>query len=191
MIVKRLWWTIRLCMIGDSMKRADFARAQGIYAFVGKQVSIMPRIVPLYSELIKINDNVIKASNVTFLTHDAINYMLNNCSGAQKKFKERIGCIEIGKNSFIGGGSTILYDVKIGENVIVGANSFVNHDLPSNGVYAGVPARKIGDYTDYVNKRMQEEEKGLITTTWHHQHLTAEDIKAAWKHFDEKRNSEK
>lgn len=55
MIVKRLWWTIRLCMIGDSMKRADFARAQGIYAFVGKQVSIMPRIVPLYSELIKIN----------------------------------------------------------------------------------------------------------------------------------------
>lgn len=99
-------------MIGDSMKRADYARASGIYGFVGKQVSIMPRIVPLYSELIKINDNVIIASNVTFLTHDAINYMLNNCAGVQKKFKERIGCIEIGKNSFIGGGSTILYDVK-------------------------------------------------------------------------------
>lgn len=187
MIFKRLWWTIRLCMIGDSMKRADYARASGIYGFVGKQVSIMPRIVPLYSELIKINDNVIIASNVTFLTHDAINYMLNNCAGVQKKFKERIGCIEIGKNSFIGGGSTILYDVKIGENVIVGADSFVNHDLPSNGVYAGCPARKIGDY---VNKRMKEEEKGLITTTEHHQHLTAADIKAAWKHFYEKRNSD-
>lgn len=177
-------------MIGDSMKRADYARASGIYGFVGKQVSIMPRIVPLYSELIKINDNVIIASNVTFLTHDAINYMLNNCAGVQKKFKERIGCIEIGKNSFIGGGSTILYDVKIGENVIVGADSFVNHDLPSNGVYAGCPARKIGDYADYVNKRMKEEEKGLITTTEHHQHLTAADIKAAWKHFIEKRNSD-
>ena len=48
MIFKRLWWTIRLCMIGDSMKRADYARASGIYGFVGKQVSIMPRIVPLY-----------------------------------------------------------------------------------------------------------------------------------------------
>ena len=190
MIFKRLWWTIRLCMIGDSMKRADYARASGIYGFVGKQVSIMPRIVPLYSELIKINDNVIIASNVTFLTHDAINYMLNNCAGVQKKFKERIGCIEIGKNSFIGGGSTILYDVKIGENVIVGADSFVNHDLPSNGVYAGCPARKIGDYADYVNKRMKEEEKGLITTTEHQQHLTAADIKAAWKHFYEKRNSD-
>lgn len=140
--------------------------------------------------MIKINDNVIIASNVTFLTHDAINYMLNNCAGVQKKFKERIGCIEIGKNSFIGGGSTILYDVKIGENVIVGADSFVNHDLPSNGVYAGCPARKIGDYADYVNKRMKEEEKGLITTTEHHQHLTAADIKAAWKHFYEKRNSD-
>jgi len=31
MIFKRLWWTIRLCMIGDSMKRADYARASGIY----------------------------------------------------------------------------------------------------------------------------------------------------------------
>ena len=46
---KRLWWTIRLCMIGDSMKRADYVRTRDIYGFVGKNVSIMPRIVPLYS----------------------------------------------------------------------------------------------------------------------------------------------
>lgn len=151
----------------------------------------MPRIVPLYSKLIKLNDNVRIASNVTFLTHDGINYMLNNCSRTQKKFKERIGCIEIGKNTFIGSGSTILYDVKIGENVIVGANSFVNHDLPSNGIYAGVPARKIGDYTDYVNKRIQEEEKGLIATTEHNQSLTVDEIITAWKLFYDKRNSEK
>ena len=188
---KRLWWTIRLCMIGDSMKRADYVRTRDIYGFVGKNVSIMPRIVPLYSKLIKLNDNVRIASNVTFLTHDGINYMLNNCSRTQKKFKERIGCIEIGKNTFRGSGSTILYDVKIGENVIVGANSFVNHDLPSNGIYAGVPARKIGDYTYYVNKRIQEEEKGLIATTEHNQSLTVDEIITAWKLFYDKRNSEK
>ena len=174
---KRLWWTIRLCMIGDSMKRADYVRTRDIYGFVGKNVSIMPRIVPLYSKLIKLNDNVRIASNVTFLTHDGINYMLNNCSRTQKKFK--------------GSGSTILYDVKIGENVIVGANSFVNHDLPSNGIYAGVPARKIGDYTYYVNKRIQEEEKGLIATTEHNQSLTVDEIITAWKLFYDKRNSEK
>lgn len=31
MIVKRLWWTIRLCMIGDSMKRADLFRTRARY----------------------------------------------------------------------------------------------------------------------------------------------------------------
>ena len=90
MIFKRLWWTIRLCMIGDSMKRADYARASGIYGFVGKQVSIMPRIVPLYSELIKINDNVIIASNVTFLTHDAIIICLITVLEYRKSLKKEL-----------------------------------------------------------------------------------------------------
>lgn len=30
---KRLWWTIRLCMIGDSMKRADYVRTRDILWF--------------------------------------------------------------------------------------------------------------------------------------------------------------
>ncbi len=33
--------------------------------------------------------------------------------------------------------------VKIGDNAIIGANSFVNKDVPANTVYAGTPAKYI------------------------------------------------
>ena len=34
----------------------------------------------------------------------------------------------------------ILNGVHIGDNVVIGANSFATKDLPSNGIYAGSPA---------------------------------------------------
>lgn len=55
-------------------------------------------------------------------------------------------------NVFIGSGTRILYDTRIGSNVIVGSDSLVNHDLPDNGVYAGVPARFICSFEEYVEK---------------------------------------
>ena len=64
-----------------------------------------------------------------------------------------IGCIEIGDNVFIGSNTTILYDVKIGSNVIIGAGSLVNRDISDNSVAVGVPARVIGTFDDFVQKR--------------------------------------
>jgi hypothetical protein len=43
--------------------------------------------------------------------------------------------------------------VKIGNNVIVGANSVVTKDIPDNSVYAGNPARFICSLDDYHEKR--------------------------------------
>ena len=47
----------------------------------------------------------------------------------------------IGNNVKIYPNSTIVGGIHIGDNVVIGANSFVNRDLPSNTVYGGVPAR--------------------------------------------------
>ena len=69
------------------------------------------------------------------------------------KYKEKIGCIEIGDNVFIGSNTTILYDVKIGSNVIVGAGSFVNKDIPDNSIAVGIPAKVIGTFEDFVYRR--------------------------------------
>ena len=49
----------------------------------------------------------------------------------------------IGNNVTIGTGVKVLGNIKIGDNTIVGANSVVTRDIPSNEVWAGVPAKKI------------------------------------------------
>lgn len=59
---------------------------------------------------------------------------------------------------FIGANTTILYDINIGNNVIIGAGSIVTKNIPDNSVCAGVPCRKIGDFWDFVEKRRQMDE---------------------------------
>lgn len=54
--------------------------------------------------------------------------------------KERIN---IGDWVFMGAGSCVLGPVTIGDNVIIGANSVVTEDIPSNVMVAGVPAKVI------------------------------------------------
>lgn len=53
------------------------------------------------------------------------------------------GGVEIGKNVWIGDKATILSGVHIGDNVVIGANAVVNKDIPSNTVFAGVPAKQL------------------------------------------------
>ena len=53
------------------------------------------------------------------------------------------GEVVIGNNVWIGDKATILAGVHIGDNVIIGANSVVTKDVPSNTMAAGVPARII------------------------------------------------
>lgn len=148
---KRLFHTLRLCSIRRSSGRGKYLREKKIMNYVGKDVHFMPRKVPLYPELIKLHDNVSIASKVTFITHDVVHNMLNNKYG-QKEFQEKIGCIEIEENVFVGSNTTIMYDVKIGANSIIAAGSIVTKDVPRNSIVAGVPARVIGTLDDYVEK---------------------------------------
>ena len=51
--------------------------------------------------------------------------------------------IRVGNSVWFGGGVRVLPGVTIGDNVVIGAGSVVVHDIPSNSVAAGVPARVI------------------------------------------------
>ena len=53
----------------------------------------------------------------------------------------------------IGSGTRIMYNVRIGSNVIIGAGSIVTKDIPDNSVAVGVPCRVIGKFEDLVEKR--------------------------------------
>lgn len=56
--------------------------------------------------------------------------------------------VVIGSGSWIGHGSVILPGARIGEHVVIGANSVVTGDIPSFSVAVGVPARVIKRYVD-------------------------------------------
>lgn len=91
------------------------------------------------------------ASNVTFITHDVTNDMLNNMNIGW--FNYNVGCIEIMNNVFIGANTIILPNIKIGSNVIIAAGSVITKDIEDNSVVAGVPAKKIETFDNYIEKR--------------------------------------
>jgi len=94
--------------------------------------------------LISIGDDVTLASNVRILAHDA--------STAKTGVHTKIGIVKIGNNVFIGADSIVLCNTRIGDNVVIGAGSVVTHDIPSNSVYAGNPAKFICTFDEYSKK---------------------------------------
>ena len=148
---KRKLWSAILYLIPSAKKRTEFMRKHHLYGSIGENCSIQKRKLPLYSNLVFLHNNVKIASNVGFVTHDIIHTMLNEKIPGVR-FTERVGCIEVMDNVFIGSGTRILYNTRIGTNVIIGSDSLVNKDIPDNSVYAGVPARFICTFDEYVEK---------------------------------------
>ena len=142
---------LRISLIFESHKRTNYIIKHNVFHSVGKNFFFQPRFIPSDPELISFHDNVCVASNVTFITHDISDLMLNNIS--EEQYSYNAGCIEIMNNVFIGANTTILPNIRIGSNVIIAAGSVVTKDIPDNSVVAGVPARVIETFNEYLNKR--------------------------------------
>lgn len=155
---KRLFYSAMACLKLSSKKRTEYFRKKHVFGSIGDRCNIQDRKLPLYPNLIHLHNNVRIASDVVFITHDGIHRMLNNSHLDEGGYLERVDCIEVMDNVFIGSGTHILYGVRIGTNVIVGTGSLVNKDLPSNAVYAGVPAKYICSFDDYVKKARTQSE---------------------------------
>src|SRR4030042_937975 len=65
---------------------------------------------------------------------------------------QRFGRIVIGDNCFIGAHAIIMPDVSIGSNAVVGAGAVVTRSVPADSVVAGVPARRVCSYEEYVER---------------------------------------
>ena len=65
--------------------------------------------------------------------------------------------VEIGKGSWIGSGAIILPGSKIGEHVVIGANSVVTGEIPSHSVAVGSPARVVRQYDGNSWERAKNE----------------------------------
>lgn len=56
------------------------------------------------------------------------------------------GNVEVGEFSAIGIGATVIHNISIGNNCIIGASSLVNKATNSNSVYYGMPAKFIRNH---------------------------------------------
>lgn len=70
--------------------------------------------------------------------------IFQNVTIGKKNGLTKQGAPKIGKKVTIYANSVIVGDIKIGNFVVVGANSFVDFDIPDNTVVAGNPAKIIG-----------------------------------------------
>lgn len=181
----RLWLSFRSGLMGSSRKRTEFFRKHQVYHFIGENVSIHSRKIPLYANLISLHNNVKIAANVVFVTHDITHRMLRPMMPG-KKIPEKIGCIEIMDNVFIGANSMILSGIRIGPNVIVAAGSVVTKDVPPGTVVGGVPAKVIGTFDDFVAKRMDDIQTAQNMPEQPAKHLVPKVLEEyMWKEFYE------
>lgn len=70
----------------------------------------------------------------------------HNYNDSNKPIKEQgfsSAPIYISENVWVGAKCTILKNVSIGNNTVIGANSLVNKNCEANSVYVGIPAKKI------------------------------------------------
>jgi serine O-acetyltransferase len=75
----------------------------------------------------------------------------NNCNISQgvtigvSGTADRRGVPVIGDDVYFGANAVTVGKITIGNNILIGANSFVNSDVNDNGVVLGVPAIRISD----------------------------------------------
>ena len=97
--------------------------------------------------LISIGDDTVISGDVHLLTHD---YSISRLGNGMS---DLFGKIDIGRNCFIGNGSTILYGVTICDNVIVADGSIVTKSIREERVIvAGNPARIISTWEKFEEK---------------------------------------
>jgi dTDP-4-amino-4,6-dideoxygalactose transaminase/acetyltransferase-like isoleucine patch superfamily enzyme len=125
------------CEIGDESKIGAFVEIQK-NARVGRRCKISSHT--FICEGVTIEDNVFIGHGVTF-TNDSYPRATATNGELQTEADWKVEPTVIRKGASIGSGVTILPNLEIGENAIVGAGAVVTKSVPANSVVAGNPAK--------------------------------------------------
>jgi len=143
---------------GFSIRYAIYNR---LLAHVGENVKIFPLVYIYYPERLSIFDNTtihefsvleckggVSIGSGTSIAHKfsllSSTHLFNTSS--EKSFRDfglESKKTTIGENVWIGAGVIITYGIDIGNNCIIGGQSFINKSVDSNHLVAGVPGRII------------------------------------------------
>src|SRR5579863_1849072 len=125
------------CEVGDETKIGAFVEIQK-NAIIGKRCKISSHT--FICEGVTIEDNVFIGHGVTFV-NDSYPRATAASGGLQTEADWRVERTLIKRGAYIGSGVTILANLTVGENAIVGAGSVVTKDVPANSIVAGNPVK--------------------------------------------------
>lgn len=125
------------CEVGDETKIGAFVEIQK-KATIGKRCKISSHT--FVCEGVTIEDNVFVGHGVVFINDS---YPRATTADGQLKTEAdwKVERTVVCRGASIGSGATILSNIRIGENAIVGAGSVVTKDVPANSIVAGNPAK--------------------------------------------------
>ncbi len=124
------------CEIGEDTKIGAFVEIQK-NATVGRRCKISSHT--FICEGVAIEDDVFIGHGVMFINDSYPRATANGQLQTEADWKVERTVIKRGAS--IGTGATILANLTIGENAIVGAGSVVTKDVPANCIVAGNPAK--------------------------------------------------
>lgn len=131
-----------------------------ILAHVGKNCRIYSDSFGAEPWLLWLGNDIIVASGVVFIEHDASYYTAYRALGEiANPETEKMGAIIIEDNCFIGANAIVLGGTKIGRNSIIAAGAVVHGVVPPGEVWGGVPARFIMKTEEYALRLKKNAEK--------------------------------
>ncbi len=143
------------CTIGSGSKIWHFSHIMsnctlGEKCNIGQNVVISPEVI--LGNNVKVQNNVSIYTGViceddVFLGPSMVFTNIMNPRSAVIRRDQYVKTV-VKKGASIGSGATILCNVTIGENAIIGAGSVVTKNVPSNSIVAGNPAKFIRSIND-------------------------------------------
>ena len=187
MQIKRLYHSARLLLCRKPKKRAAYLKKHKLLGEIGENCKWGPWLLPVYSELIRLHDNVHVHKTARLVPHDMLNNFLSTAyPDTDFGCREKIGCIELMDNVYISMNVVIMPNVRINENCIISAGSVVTSDIPANSLAAGIPAKPTGRFDMFAALRKMSKNQ---SPNFKHLELTEEQIRTEWDKFEKKREN--
>ena len=153
----RYYRQIKILLIRDGWKKAEWLKKNKIFNEIGENCYYAPNILLAEPFLVKLHNNVVISANVRLITHSAVHCVFNQ-EDKTKKHVCPYGKVEINDNVYIGANAIINYGVTIGKNCIIAAGAVVTKNVPNGEVWGGVPAKRIGLYEEVKKKSLERSE---------------------------------
>ena len=132
------------CLIGDAVAISEKC-VVGQGCVIGRSVSLLYNVTVGEGSKIMTNSHITGNSEIgcNVVIGVGVNSVNDNNFGSEGYDREAINGPVIEDNVKIGAGATLLPNITIGKNAVVGAGSVVTRDIRGNTLVMGIPARLI------------------------------------------------